>query len=213
MIAFVQLDGLMIANMACNYACTGISTNDASTEEIGFGLGASSAKPSGGGVPVNIIPRDGGNRFSGYAFFNYANSGLQGNNVDEELRAQGITTADSIKHINDTSFAVGGPIKRDQAMVLDRASFLGLRADPHQYLLREESARLRVRTRSQPAGPETQENGSIDLRLTWQISPKNKLSVLLQFRAQEHQSLDALAARFSPTHRTSRIFRSIISRP
>ena len=25
----VQLDGLMIANMACNYACTGISTNDA----------------------------------------------------------------------------------------------------------------------------------------------------------------------------------------
>ena len=30
----VQLDGIMNANMACNYSCTGLSTNDASTQEL-----------------------------------------------------------------------------------------------------------------------------------------------------------------------------------
>ena len=70
----VQLDGLMIANMACNYACTGISTNDASTQELSYEFGAISAETGGGGVRVNVIPREGGNRFSGLAFTNFANS-------------------------------------------------------------------------------------------------------------------------------------------
>ena len=32
----VQLDGLMNSNMACNYSCTGLSTNDASTQELSY---------------------------------------------------------------------------------------------------------------------------------------------------------------------------------
>src|SRR6185436_7769737 len=50
----VQLDGLMNANMACNYSCTGISTNDASTQELSYEFGAISAEVAGGGVRVNI---------------------------------------------------------------------------------------------------------------------------------------------------------------
>ena len=85
----VQLDGLMIANMACNYACTGLSTNDASTQELSYEFGAISAETGGGGVRVNIIPKEGGNRFSGSAFVNFANDTLQGNNVDDTLRGAG----------------------------------------------------------------------------------------------------------------------------
>ena len=73
----VQMDGLMIANMACNYSCTGLSTNDASTQELSYEIGAISAETGGGGVRVNIIPKEGGNNFSGSAFANFANSGLQ----------------------------------------------------------------------------------------------------------------------------------------
>jgi carboxypeptidase family protein len=85
----VQLDGLMNANMACAYSCTGISTNDASTQELSYELGAISAEVGGGGVRVNIIPKEGGNRFSGSAFGNFANNHLQGNNVDAALSAAG----------------------------------------------------------------------------------------------------------------------------
>src|SRR5262249_25033901 len=109
----VQLDGLMNANMACNYSCTGISTNDASTQELSYEFGAISAEVAGGGVRVNIIPKDGGNRFSGSAFFNYANDSLQGSNIDDALISQGVLTGDSILRIHDLSGAVGGPLKKD----------------------------------------------------------------------------------------------------
>ena len=172
----VQLDGLMIANMACNYSCTGLSTNDASTQELSYEFGAISAEVAGGGVRVNIIPREGGNQLSGLAFFNYANDGLQGNNVDDELRSQGITTADSIKNIYDTSFAIGGPIKRDKLWFWSAYRFWGYEqirtntfyeGNPNDFVFDPDPSR---------PGTETQENGSLDLRLTWQISPKNKIS-------------------------------------
>ena len=172
----VQLDGLMIANMACNYACTGISTNDGSTQELSYEFGAISAETGGGGVRVNIIPREGGNRFSGTSFFNFANSGLQGNNVDDELRAKGVTTADSIESIYDASFAVGGPLKRDSLWFWTAHRFWGYEQirtntfyekNPFDFVFDPDPSR---------PGTETQENGSIDLRLTWQISPKNKIS-------------------------------------
>ncbi|HMF98794.1 MAG TPA: carboxypeptidase-like regulatory domain-containing protein, partial [Vicinamibacterales bacterium] len=79
----VQMDGIMNANMACNYSCTGVSTNDQSTQELSYEFGAISAEVAGGGVRVNIIPKDGGNRFSGSAFGNFANDKMQGNNVDD----------------------------------------------------------------------------------------------------------------------------------
>ena len=187
----VQLDGLMIANMACNYACTGISTNDASTEELSYEFGAISAEVGGGGVRVNIIPREGGNRFSGTAFLNYANSALQGNNVDDELRSQGVTTADSIKRINDASFAIGGPLKRDKLWFWTAHRFWGYEqirtntfyeGNPHDFVFDPD--------RSRP-GTETQENGSMDLRLTWQISPRNKISGYYNYapRKTEHWTL------------------------
>src|SRR3982074_1377778 len=69
----VQREGLMNANMACNYACTGISTNDQSTQELSYEFGAISAEVAGGGVRVNIIPKDGGNRVSGSAVGQFAN--------------------------------------------------------------------------------------------------------------------------------------------
>src|SRR5437867_3154764 len=110
----VQLDGIMNANMACNYACTGLSTNDASTQELSYEFGAISAEVAGGGVRVNIIPKDGGNRFSGSAFLNFANDKLQGNNVDDTLRGQSVLTADSILKIYDASGALGGPLMKDK---------------------------------------------------------------------------------------------------
>ena len=172
----VQLDGLMIANMACNYSCTGVSTNDASTQELSYEFGAISAEVAGGGVRVNIIPKEGGNTFSGLAFFNFANSGLQGNNVDDELRAQGISTADSVENIYDSSFAIGGPIKRDKLWFWSAYRFWGYEqirtntfyeGNPNDFVFDPDLSR---------PGTETQENGSLDLRLTWQISPKNKIS-------------------------------------
>jgi hypothetical protein len=173
----VQLDGLMNANMACNYSCTGLSTNDASTQELSYEFGAISAEVAGGGVRVNIIPKDGGNRFSGSGFVNFANDKLQGSNVDDALRGQGITTADSILKIFDGSGAIGGPLKKDRLWFWTAHRYWGYEQIRTNTFYESDQSTFVFTPDSSRPGTETQRNESSDIRLTWQISPRNKLSV------------------------------------
>jgi len=172
----VQLDGLMNSNMACNYSCTGLSTNDASTQELSYEFGAISAEVAGGGVRVNIIPKDGGNRFSGSGFFNFANDKLQGGNVDDALRTQGIQTADSILKIYDTSAALGGPIMKDKLWFFTAHRFWGYQQIRTNTFYESDQSTFVFTPDLNRPGTETQQNESSDIRLTWQMSPKNKLS-------------------------------------
>src|SRR5438046_1957058 len=187
----VQMDGIMNANMACNYSCTGISTNDASTQELSYEFGAISAEVAGGGVRVNIIPKDGGNRFSGSSFFNFANDKLQGNNVDQALRDQGITTADSILKIFDVSGAIGGPLKANALWFWTAHRYWGYnQIRTNTFYEKSQSTFVFTPDRSRP-GTEAQRNGSYDVRLTWQMSPRNKFSAYGNYapRQTDHWTL------------------------
>ena len=187
----VQLDGLMNANMACNYACTGLSTNDASTQELSYEFGAISAEVAGGGVRVNIIPKDGGNRFSGSAFLNFANDKLQGNNVDDTLRGQSVLTADSILKIYDASGALGGPLMKDKLWFFTAHRYWGYeQIRTNTFYEKDQSTFVFTPDFTRP-GTETQRNVSDDIRLTWQMSAKNKLSGYFSIgpRKTEHWTL------------------------
>ena len=67
-----------------------------------------------GGPTMNLVPKSGGNRFSGQAFFNTAGDWSRGDNIDDTLRAQGITKGPGIKSSYDASGSLGGPIKKDR---------------------------------------------------------------------------------------------------
>jgi len=187
----VQLDGLMNANMACNYSCTGISTNDGSTQELSYEIGAISAEVGGGGVRVNIIPKEGGNTFSGSAFGNLANDSLQGNNVDGALRAQGVNTADSIVRIYDVSGAFGGPLKRNSVWFWTAHRYWGYeQIRTNTFYEKDQSTFVFTPDLSRP-GTETQRNVSDDVRVTWQMTSKNQLSGYLNIspRRTNHWTL------------------------
>ena len=187
----VQLDGIMNANMACNYSCTGLSTNDQSTQELSYEFGAISAEVAGGGVRVNIIPKDGGNRFNGSAFLKFANDKIQGGNVNDTLRSQGIVTADSILKIYDASGAFGGPIKKDSLWFWTAHRYWGYQQiRTNTFYESNQSTFVFTPDLSRP-GTETQRNASDDIRLTWQMSPKNKLSGYFSIapRTTEHWTL------------------------
>ena len=172
----VQMDGIYNANMACNYSCTGISTNDQSTQELSYEIGAISAEVAGGGVRVNIIPKEGGNRFSGSGFANFANDKMQGTNVDDTLRNQGVLTADSILKIYDYSGAFGGPLKRDTLWFFTAHRYWGYQQiRTNTFYESNQSTFVFTPDISRP-GTETQRSVSDDVRLTWQISPRNRLS-------------------------------------
>ena len=66
-----------------------------------FETGGIAAEQAAGGVRVNVLPKEGGNRFTGSAYYSFTNEDLQANNIDEELIALGLTTPNSFQRHHD----------------------------------------------------------------------------------------------------------------
>ena len=216
----IQMDGLMISNMACNYSCVGVSTNDASTQELSYEIGAISAETGGGGVRVNIIPKEGGNSFSGSAFVNFATHQWQSNNLTADLKQRGVTSSDTIDHLYDTSFAFGGPLKKDTLWFWTAHRYWGykiFRTDAYYEL---NPVDFRYEADLSHPGADSQPNISDDIRLTWQMTPKNKISAYYNFAPRQTnlwnlsrttQADAAQLQRVNPNHFETLTFRSTLS--
>jgi hypothetical protein len=86
----------------------------AGVDEVAVRVGGGLGETDTGGPIMNIIPRSGGNTFAGTAFTNLAGDWSRGDNLDDELRAAGITQTPGILQAHDASVALGGPIVRDR---------------------------------------------------------------------------------------------------
>src|SRR5919201_6439864 len=92
----------------------GFQYNAYTYAEVVVETGAGSAEATTGGVHINIIPKDGGNRFSGSFSAELTGPGLTGDNLTDELRARGLSAAPSVRRYYDVGGGLGGPIKRDK---------------------------------------------------------------------------------------------------
>ena len=77
---------------------------------------AGGAEASTGGVQINIVPRDGGNTFSGSFATEHTYSSWQASNVTSDLVARGLEprASTTVKEYYDIGGGVGGPIVRDR---------------------------------------------------------------------------------------------------
>jgi len=66
------------------------------------------------GAVFNFITKSGGNDFQGGATFFYQNEGMQGSNVDDVLRTQGVGTGSRVIQDVEHGYFLGGPIMRDR---------------------------------------------------------------------------------------------------
>jgi hypothetical protein len=73
------------------------SMNRVDTQEITVQLGGNPAEAETGGVRISIVPREGGNVFSGTFELDGTTEDLQGSNVDDELRARGVVGTPYVK--------------------------------------------------------------------------------------------------------------------
>src|SRR4051794_10831957 len=88
----------------------GYYANPLAVQEVIVDLGTmGSAEYSLGGAQINGIPKTGGNTFTGSFFLAGTGSGLQSNNLDDDLIAQGLTSVNSVRKIYDVNATVGGP--------------------------------------------------------------------------------------------------------
>ena len=83
-------------------------------DEVAVRVGGGLGETDTGGPIMNIVPRSGGNTFAGTAFTSLAGDWSRGDNLNDELRAVGITETPGIIQAHDASFALGGPILRDR---------------------------------------------------------------------------------------------------
>ena len=83
-------------------------------QEVVFSLSGGLGEATTGGPQMNIIPKQGGNIFSGSFFISGTGDSFQGDNLTPEMTAQGLTATNSIKKLWDINPSFGGPIVRDK---------------------------------------------------------------------------------------------------
>src|SRR5262245_48260077 len=93
----------------------GAVPNAAGTSELAIDVSAVDAQAATGGVRINFIPRDGGNKFSGIVAASYSKDSFASDNyTGTDVQQRGLTAPSKIKANGEFNPGVGGPIKRDK---------------------------------------------------------------------------------------------------
>ena len=173
----VTLNGINTMTLQAGGNIGGQIPDVGSAAEVTVDHTAVSAELPTGGVRINFIPRDGGNRFAAATFFTFTNGSLASNNFTDELKAAGLTTPNEVKRNWDLNASAGGPIKRDKLWFWFSSRFIGTESwapvaenlnayKPTEFLYSPGPERGLLIGRSY--------NSS--LRATWQASTKTKIA-------------------------------------
>jgi hypothetical protein len=173
----MMMDGLSFAVPQAGGTNYLVDTRNA--QEVTFTTSGSLGETVAGGPVLNIIPRTGGNTFSGSAFANYAGSSFQGSNYTLALQNEGLKSPNPLIKLYDTDGALGGPIQKDRLWFFATERLQGFSQDINSLYYNENagnpSSYLYAPDLSRPAFEDhTWENTT--LRLTWQASPRNKIN-------------------------------------
>jgi hypothetical protein len=139
--------------------------NDAMNAEMSYQTAAIGAETSSGGVRLNMIPREGGNQFHGDFKYAMRPGAWQSSNLTDRHVAKGLTAGNAIDRILDYTASIGGPIKKDKLWFFTSARYFSV----NNYI-----ANTFMDDGSQGIDDQFIKNAMA--RLTWQVSPRNKIS-------------------------------------
>ena len=168
--------------MAQTGQCQCLSDSENQTQEITVQMSGGSAENQLSGVLINRIPRTGGNVFSGEVKLLFSNGDMQGQNLDDELRARGITTPAELQRDYDINYSLGGPVIKDR---------LWFYASGRNWSYNSYIANAFFPDGSRAATDNSQR--AYPVRLTWQVTGRNRLSGLFDYseRNNRYQNLSA----------------------
>ncbi|MEO8258962.1 MAG: carboxypeptidase regulatory-like domain-containing protein [Acidobacteriota bacterium] len=155
--------------------------NVAGSQEIVVSTSGGLGEAETAGVVLNVVPRDGGNTFSGTIAFAGANSSLQSSNYTQALKDAGLRSPAELIKVWEFNPMGGGRIVRDRLWfymsyresyaenTVPGMFFNRNGGDPTKWLVDLDTSR--------PAFSDTRVRNPI-ARLTWQASPRNKISFM-----------------------------------
>ena len=171
--ARTQFDGMSVQNMTGN---AGYQLNPALVQEMTLQASGVTAEGNAEGVLINMVPKEGGNQFSGSLSGLYTNTHLAADNLTSELSARGLTSVNKPLNVYDGTFTLGGPIRKDKLWF-----FTAHREWGNNYLFagffwnKTQGTPFYTPDPNRPAN-RTQWFESHAGRLTWQATPKHKFS-------------------------------------
>jgi hypothetical protein len=183
----VQIDGMNVGSAFNGGGVAGYGYDTSGAQEVQVTVSGGLGEADRGGPAFNLIPKTGGNTFSGTYFGNIAGEWSQSNNVDDRLKAPPINIPNPTKIIRawDTSFSLGGPILRDKVWFYattrtfgnytDIANRFGNAnaGDPNRW---DYVADRSITQRS------AQSRKIIGARVTSQLTPKNKIGGYIDYQ-------------------------------
>jgi hypothetical protein len=159
---------------------SGALPNMGASQEVTIDSGAASAEVTTGGVVINFIPRDGGNTFRVSTFAGFSNENLASSNFTQRLKDLGLTRVNSIKKNYDINPGLGGPIVRDRLWfyttlryTLGQIYAAGMFHNANAY---QPNVWTYVPDTSRPALSLANSQQDQQIRLTWQVGTRHKLS-------------------------------------
>jgi hypothetical protein len=196
--AKIQVDGVDIADGSSS----GVYLTSLTLEEAQIRTSGNDAEVSVPGVSMVAVIKSGSNQFHGSYLSSIERPELQGSNLSDSLRAQGLTDTEPLRHLYDVSGDLGGRIVRDKlwfygALARQDKVFgpLGFAAGPGpdgEYLTGDEPL-ADVRTRLTHGA----------LKLSYQPTPKNRLIAAWQPTLKyQPQGLPPDPNRFRPLETT-----------
>jgi hypothetical protein len=174
--------------------------NEGMFSEMSYQTGGISAESSGGGVRLNMIPKDGGNTLKGDVFFSATGQSLQADPLTPELQSQGLAAGNSLVSIHDLNISGGGPLKVNKVWFFGSMRHWGV----NQTLAQSFYGAAPFSPTDVAFNPDLS-NQAVDnnlikdfmTRFTWQVSQKNKFSFyfdrLIKFRGHEQNSVAGIS--------------------
>ena len=178
-----QVDGMMVNGLDGDGAVQNYFNNMMS-QEMSYQTAGAGADVSGGGVRLNMIPKEGGNRFSGAFFGAWSAGSWQSDNLTQSLKDRGLSVPDRISKIYDFNGSFGGPLEQDTLWFFASARRWGVDAPIADTFYTPAGSNYATtyplctsRAIQCQQGIDDQHIKSALARLTWQVSPRNKFGV------------------------------------
>src|SRR5260370_1767588 len=171
----MQVDGMSV-NSSMGDGNIQADKDAALAQSVVFQTSALPAEVASGGVRINMIPKDGGNTVKGGGFFGGTAHGWQSDNNDDALRLRGFLYRNFVQHVQDFNFNTGGPIVRDKFWFFTTARHVSVDEGVANTFYKVPYEKYQV------GDPAIQEQFVRDVlvRLTYQATPKNKLSAYME---------------------------------
>jgi hypothetical protein len=188
----VMVDGMSISATSGNGQLSNFIPDMTSTQEIAVSYSAGTADQAFGGVQMNLIPREGGNQFKGSVFATAANEKWQSSNYTEELQAAGLRTPNALKLVYDVNPGAGGPIVKDKLWFYSAARWQTTQsyiAGLYENLNAGDATKWTYEPDLSRRAFLPLVQKSVNTRLTWQISPRNKVSGFMEHQYRVWESL------------------------